>query len=1004
MNRRIAAILALFSLTLASAPMMSPREGEPAVDDRFVLVDLTTVANDRQSVSFPAQRITVDNIPFDVIAGEDANCLFLKPIGWAAATDESGEYRGYIADYDRRPAADDRTRAVVQIPVADYDCAWLLASTADDETLTTDLTLRVGRLGGPARTTYRDFTAVVPRSGDKKARRGKDGVVRVIPTEHGNVYLIRVPMNQVLAQDFKDHWALDLDITKKLGIAIRRPDPHRFQLRPLGDPSGVRIHALTLDRTSLQMEVTGTEPGNVFNQPQKPTFDILFRNHYEHYREYHLEAEIRRDDGATETFTFPPFRPWHPRHRNPMTRQQLELEVTARGHYELTVRLIKGKQLVLYRETTFAVLAPDTRRHRHESPFGVWDFGGGHTTPSDIELTGSLAVKAGWRYMRHSAKHALEAFNEPNLHRPKAQEKLLDDKQNKPDFVTPQRLLLYHETAISGAHVTRTPDVFTGKNYTLSEAERERFDELWDQAHEAYAFAAREFPAAAVYFGNGAPHLLEEFCRRGIAKDLLTIAGNECGSFMRPPETQPTDFVSNNAGLWMFRQILDHYGYTDTKVYQCYEITYPNTNPGNLSYRTQAAYYVRHIMHSLAWRIPKISVGSVTDMGNSYYHSNWGGSGFCFAYPNVSPKLSYVAYAVLTQALDGARFIRVVPTGSTTVYALEFKTPDRGCVTCLWTTRGTRLLTVKARARRGTLTAMLGRESTVDFVQGEATVEASPSPVYLNTRKPIRGLDLGPVTHRPPPAGRPFVLSELTELGDWTVEQERSRELEVFNFMTLRRKGEFSFRQIAHMGGRENVLGIEPTLPCPGSEYLQMYSVLRLNEAVEIPDKPTEIGLWVHGNGGWGRVIFELEDASGQRWISIGAEMGGEPNPWLADWMPPAEFEKLKSADGAGVSDWNSSDAWGKSFINHEGWRYVSFPLPGHYGRNSDGYHWPYSSQWRFSGDGKVTYPLRFTKLIVTLPEKVLYVDRYEPVARQEIYVHKLQVTYVPAEDAFLAE
>jgi len=180
-----------------------------------------------------------------------------------------------------------------------------------------------------------------------------------------------------------------------------------------------------------------------------------------------------------------------------------------------------------------------------------------------------------------------------------------------------------------------------------------------------------------------------------------------------------------------------------------------------------------------------------------------------------------------------------------------------------------------------------------------------------------------------------------------------------------------------------------------------MYSILKLNDPVEIPGKPTELGLWVHGNGGWGRLIFELEDASGQRWISIGAEMGGKPNPWMADWMPKEEFDKLQTEGRAGVSDWNSNDAWGRSFINHEGWKYVRFPLPGQYGKNSDMYHWPYNSQWRFSADGRIAYPLRFTRLVVTATEKILYVDQYKPVPRQEIYLSDLQATYVPPEEAF---
>ena len=155
----------------------------------------------------------------------------------------------------------------------------------------------------------------------------------------------------------------------------------------------------------------------------------------------------------------------------------------------------------------------------------------------------------------------------------------------------------------------------------------------------------------------------------------------------------------------------------------------------------------------------------------------------------------------------------------------------------------------------------------------------------------------------------------------------------------------------------------------------------------------------VNGNGGWGRIIFELEDASGQRWISIGAEQTGEPTRWLADLLSPEEFAALKTS---GVNDWNTDDPWGRSYINFEGWRYLKFPLPGNY--PGEGYHWPYSSQWRYSGDGVVKYPLTFKKLIITIPEKALYLKDYRAVPRQEIYLKDLTVTYRPPEEAFVAE
>jgi hypothetical protein len=165
-----------------------------------------------------------------------------------------------------------------------------------------------------------------------------------------------------------------------------------------------------------------------------------------------------------------------------------------------------------------------------------------------------------------------------------------------------------------------------------------------------------------------------------------------------------------------------------------------------------------------------------------------------------------------------------------------------------------------------------------------------------------------------------------------------------------------------------------------------------------LPGEPTEIGLMVNGNGGWGRILFELEDAGGQRWTSIGAPMTGEATRWMADWMSESELAAMKTMS---VSDWNTNDPWQRSRINFEGWRYLRFPLPGNY--PGEGYHWPYSSQWKHTGDGVVKYPLKFKKLIVELPEKVLRFTEYSPVPRLEIYVKDLTVTYDPPEKAFVA-
>ncbi len=121
-------------------------------------------------------------------------------------------------------------------------------------------------------------------------------------------------------------------------------------------------------------------------------------------------------------------------------------------------------------------------------------------------------------------------------------------------------------------------------------------------------------------------------------------------------------------------------------------------------------------------------------------------------------------------------------------------------------------------------------------------------------------------------------------------------------------------------------------------------------------------------------------------------------------WQPAARGLRAGRPNmrSMSVSDWNTNDPWQRSRVNFEGWRFVRFPLPGNY--PGEGYHWPYSSQWRHTSDGVVKYPLTFKRLILEMPEKMLYLTSLATPARREIYLKDLLVTYRPAEEAFSAE
>ena len=972
--------LALLSLATAGFPVeiVQSQKGIPSSSGIFIPISIDAYASDTCGAEFKEKRITVANIPFDLVTKTGADNFFLKSAAWPDWKEDPSKY---YADYDSGPKTPgDPQRPMFKVPVADYSAVYLLAACDKDRALSNVVSFRIGAMDGARRVTLHDFSATVPRLDEAKA----PGVSTVIATPAGNVFLVRVPLGKAIAQDFTDEWSLDVEVTKKLELAVREPDPCRFNYRPIGVPSGVHIFGMTFMRSPVQMKVTSDESAHVFVAPQKPVFHVQLQAVSRFNGKLSLEASAKGPSGEMITASIADI----DLPKDGRLTQDITLPVKLRGYHELTIRLMNGRTELLRRETTFAVLPPDTRKHRDESPFGTWDFGGAHFTPNNADVVGPLYEKAGLRYGMFAFTGAeRKKYGVLNGAEPKNAELLA--KKLAEDPSTPQRVLIFHENAISGAHLMRTPDVFTGRPpYKLDATEQTKFDAMWKEATDTAKAVREQFPQAKLSFGNGNPHLMEEFARHKFPAELFDSRGNEAGSFMRMPETQPLDFVANNASLWMDRQILDHYGYKDKPITQCYEVCYPSTNPGNLSLQTQAAYYVRHMIHSLVWGIPVIRPSCICDVGNSYQFSNWGSCGLCFAKPELSPKPSYVAMATLTQQLDGAKFSRIIETGSPSVYAVEFKKQDAGFVTVAWTLRGERQITFDTAPE------------VFDIMNNAADLTLSPSPIFITSKQALSGIKLAAATAaRPAVKSKALAISTLAKFDEWQIETGTNTELEWFNFDCPRRKGDFDFTSVPEFEGEKSALSVKPKLPVAGSTHLPMYVVLALKKPVEIPGKPTEISLMVNGNGGWGRVIFELEDAGGQRWTSIGTAMKGEATRWMADWMSEKELAAMKLMN---VADWNTNDVWQRSRINFEGWRELCFPLPGQY--EGEGYHWPANCNWKSSGDGVVKHPLKFTKLIIELPEKILHLNRMIPAPRAEVYLKGLHATYEAPEKVFQAQ
>ena len=944
------------------ADMESILEVQAPFDEgkNFLPVELIHLIQGTQDTKSVSEKVVVGGVPFELWDRGHSQVSLAKAhwLDWRRDPSSYGQAYDAGAYYIGDPYT-----PIVQVPRADYCAAYVLAEADEDDSTTNELTLRVGRrmkgASSKSQVFRKDFSATIPRT------------KKTIETDK-RLCVIRIPFTEALAQDIVDG-ILDIEMTKEIRLARRSPDPNRFQWVPLGRTSSVHIAGLTLERSPIQMELRSSAGGNLFEQPAEPEFSVILKNITREPQKYFLtvktgvspESSLRGEIGPGQS-----------------VRESIRLRGVPLGYVKLSAILLGGKgDHLLTRRTSFGVLPPNQRHFVSEGSVGTGDMNSGHFTPCDPEVIGDLYRKLGLTYGMDFASAEIRKragvrigreFSVTTKRWTNSLAAYAQRLEESPDLL-PQ-LMIFHEDAISAQHATRTPDFFHDRPpYVLNPEEQKRFTLLQEVALSTAKRFREKHPEMRISLGNGPMVVREELYRHRFPADLFDSGGNENPAFSRIPETQPPDPIGNNSSLWMDRQLLD--------------AIYPSTNPGNLSLETQAKYLIRHILHSMAWRIPQIRAGTLLDAGDSYYHSNWGGIGLFERAPEKAPKPVAISIATLTRVLDGAHYEDFLETGSDSAYLMSFSKKDGTTVFPFWVVRGTRDFTLLLDgASKARIVEANGLEKEVPVLQGTIRLDASPEPAYLILPKGgrVASVVLGLSKYEDQPVGRISKIDSLVSLEKWKVVPERSPELEMYNPLTPRRKGNFEFSIVSKIDGEGPALRISPKPVKEGKSVMPMYAELAFQKRMELPGKPAEIGLWVNGNSSWSRVIFSLRDASGQRWVSIGAAAKGA-SEWMGDWLTP---DLLKNYKPGKIADFNTDDPFGLSRINFDGWRYLGFPLPGQY--PGEGYHWPANSQWFSDGDGIVHYPLLLEKLIVEIPEKTLHLNRYAAVARPEIYLRNL--------------
>jgi hypothetical protein len=972
----------------AGATVKDARDMKRTDGGRFLSLDIARIARpgvmkDAELSLKPGTGV-VNGVPFTTGAGNDnADVGVAKEMSSAGI--ETDPYMTRTA-FDGMPES-----LIISVPLTQYVRAWVLCAAEDDPAREPVLTVRLTRGASDGHgDAIADTTVWLPREGEEAAPgMTRVGTVTYAAKEGGkrvSLWLAEIPLKVGEIQDLvfihkneacndgmlPDRRYLDFEMLGKLdgGRIAQYPWGRGRMHRPDGNSvSGVHVFGVTLEKTPVEMEVRQTLPGNIFHGDEKPEVAVALRALQK--GTYSLKWTIRDVDDK-------PVADGQKRVTLDADAGEqvvmLPLAMKDKGWYGLDVSLddVAGRRLLTH-PAAFALLPEDTRRAGYESPYGGWWFGEAHRGTPDPAIIGPLMLKAGLRkseFLWHKVTEAdlapwkMTSFMVPwmggmysglegNL--PAEAQKYEAAAQKYEAAVRDHLRQFPHCSAAMIFHESREdivpPELRDSTLGPVPEIEAQRTRKRLAAATYTAKMLREKFPQLKIIFGNSGSGvaLAAEAFRNKFPKEYIDYLGTECTGQTMMPEKPCAD---NAAGACLLREVGRKMGY-DLPVSNCFEaLAYTQRELGA---QRMAEWAVRDVLIAQAFRYPHIQVGLIYDAGNCYYNTLWGAGGVCQRYPLLYPKPAYVACATVTRVLDDVKLVRRVPTGSMTLYALEFTRDDKR-IYALWTPRGNCAATLHF-GKDVTLTVedLYGRSRQVDAKGGDLALDAGTAPQYVMSSVAVEVISAGIRTfpQDKPPANL-TVVNAMDKAAEWQIGKEKDPRLEApdRDYLPLRTLGQYAVREADDPEkGRCLELELMPVGKVP--TIMNEYTLLKLKTPAPVPGRPTTLGAWVKGNSGWGRIMWEFQDAAGKTWLSCGE--GG--------W-------------GCDILDWP-----GDISISFDGWCFLRVPISEDspvklitYGGTA--------AQWTCTGEKSVpAYPIKLTGLAVEMTRKSLDLSELAPVS-----------------------
>ena len=547
---------------------------------------------------------------------------------------------------------------------------------------------------------------------------------------------------------------------------------------------------------------------------------------------------------------------------------------------------------------------------------------------------------------------------------------------NKPDLA-----VFWGEPQIGPVSYQSIPEYYGDPPYVMTEAEKVTYKKFLDEFLLMGRAIKRTWPNAKLLMPWGLPLFPVPFLRDSKeATALMDGPALDMILFERIPEMQIHQ-VTFASQLWQLKQEWMKTGKPWPKFIT---IEGPGTSPatpGAITQDQEADHTMRAMLiqaaygvtRHLGWPTPFRCAGA---WGEQHY-----GSGMCDPMPLLTPKVFYSAYATLTRQLNRMNYVKAIETGSTSVFCLQFKHyKSAELLHVFWTLRGKRPVTVVAEG--GRLKAEGGKEdqnspltlydsmdnsTELTAKNAKATFTVGVSPCYVHGLDADAKISLGASDHSD---AKPSKLSQrLPSLGggSWKISEERDDAYETSHQEFVKRfPGKMSLQSVSapsEVGGK--ALSVHLEKQEKERKVMPFYTTLVPEKPISIAGKPGHLGVWVRAAGEWGRFVYCLRDAKGERWVSVGKK-----------------------------GEWNVDDVHGWSAFNFDGWRYLRFEMPGN--QPWDCYRDAGTSFWGYygQGDGIVDLPLTIEKIIVERRTHVIQVDELKLANPEDVLLGDLYAEY----------